>query len=90
MKKYILSDHPEITVNFFTGAKSFGTGDKFEMPALEEKIKTIERRNMEIVLKGEKGTNCSIRTTETILDEIQPVLNTYIGRSLRSIENIEI
>ena len=74
MRKYTLGDHPEITLNFYTSAKLFGAGAKFDMPNLKEKIKEFNRENDKIIVIGESHTKCSIATSDMMLDKIQLIL----------------
>lgn len=90
MIKYSLADHPQITLSFYTDAKSFGAGAKFDMPDLKEKIKEFNRENEKIIVIGENHTKCSIATSDIILDKIQLILENYIGVSIGDVENIEI
>lgn len=90
MKKYTLGDHPEITLNFYTDAKSFGAGAQFDMPNLKEKVEEFNKVNGKIIVIGENHTKCSITAPEIMLDKIQLILKDYIGIEIGSIENIEI
>jgi len=90
MGKYILGDHPEITLNFYTSTKFFGAGDKFDMPDLKEKIKEFIREKDKITVIGENYTKCSITAANIMIDKIQLILRNYIGASMGDIENIEI
>ncbi len=86
MRKYTLGDHPEITLNFYPDAKFFGTGAKFDMPDLKERIKKFKRENDKITVIGENYTKCSIIAADIILDKIQLILKKYIGASIRNVE----
>lgn len=90
MRKYTLGDYPELTLDFYTDAKSFGAGTQFDMPDLKEKIKEVDRGNGKITVIGENYTKCSITAPEGILDKIELILKDYIGAPIRDIENIEI
>lgn len=89
MRKYTLGDHPEITLNFYTSAKSFGAGAKFDMPDLKERIKEFNRQNDKITVIGENRTKCSITASNIMIDKIQLILKKYIGTSIGNVENIE-
>jgi len=90
MREYTLGDHPEITLNFYTSAKSFSAGTTFDMPDLKEKIKEFSRKNDKIIVIGENHTKCSLTAPDHVLDKIAPILEDYIGITIREIENIEI
>jgi|CryGeyStandDraft_6_1057127.scaffolds.fasta_scaffold860957_1 hypothetical protein len=91
MKKYILIEHPKVKkINYYVDAKFFGRGGKFEMQNLEERIKTITKKDDALILAGEKFTKCRIIATDDFLDKIHSILNGYIGAPLKDIENIEI
>ena len=89
MKKHILADHPEITINFYSDPKFFHRNG-FNQEDLEERVKKYERTGGQIIVVGENDTKCSVRAPEIILDKVQFGLKNYIGCPIRNIENIEI
>lgn len=90
MKKYILGDCPRTTLNFYTNAKSFGAGAKFDIPDLREKIKAFRKEGGKIIVTGVSYTRCSIAADNVSLGKIEHILNDYIDTPIGDVENIEI
>ena len=90
MRKYTLGDHPEVTLNFYSDAKFFGVGAKFDTENLEEKIKEFNRENDKIIVIGENHIKCSITAPVVMIDKIQLILKNFIGTPIKNIENAEI
>lgn len=92
MKKYILGDHPEITlVPDADNAKFFrGVYKGNRKPDFGEKIKEFNKGSGKITVIGENDTKCSIIAPDIMLDKIQLILNNFIGTSIGNVENIEI
>ena len=90
MRKHTLEGHPEVTHIFYVDAIFFDAGTKFGEPDQKEKIKEFNRQDGKIIVIGEKHTKCSITAENIILDEMQLILNNYIGVPIENIKNIKI
>ena len=90
MVKPIISDDPEVTINFYVAATSFGVGHKFDQPDFREPVKNFERNKAKLVVVGTAFTKCSITAPEILLDKIEAILKTLIGKPIGDVERIEI
>lgn len=88
--KRIVGDHPDVTVNFYVDATSFGRGHKFNLPDFKEPIEGVERNKDRIVIVGKAHTKCSISASETLLDRIQTTLRDFIGRPIGDVDHAAI
>ena len=90
MVKHTIGDHPKVTINFHVAVAFFGPGHKFVQPDFREPIKNFKRNKAKLVVVGTAFTKCSIFAPETLLNKIEVILRTLIGKPIGDVERIEI
>lgn len=90
MAKHAISNDPEVIINYYVTAESFGAGHKFDLPDLKEPVKHLERRKDKILVVGSAFTKCSISAPEILLNKIELKLKDFIGKPIGEVERLEL
>ena len=88
-EKCKLKDRKDVTIDY-TAPKFFGAGGVFPSPDSNEKIKEFSVKQDKIIIRGEQKTLCFIKATSEVIKRIEIEICCYIGKPIKSIEEIEI
>ena len=90
MSKIRIGDHPDVTINEYVDAGSYGHGGIIETPDLSEIIAGFEHKADEIIVVGVSHTKCSIKAPKDLLQKIKQALSSYKGKPIGEIHNLQI